>query len=317
MRKLTHDSEGLPDSTITSKIPPSMNGDFKTQGQSYLKEIEAGIERWLPPADTRPARIHEAMRYSMKAGGKRLRPTLVLATADMIGTSVNALPAAIAVECLHTYSLIHDDMPCVDDSDLRRGRPTSHVRFGESMALLAGDALLTEAFRILGEAYEQNPTLGHALVHVLAQAASSRELIGGQVEDILGEEREISAADLDFIHTNKTAALISAAMEMGLLHGNPPPEDIAAIRRAGQAMGLAFQIVDDILDATSDSATMGKTTGRDEALGKNTYVRFFGLEASRARVAQLTRSCIDELSRWGDRAGYLSDLVGSMALRFN
>jgi geranylgeranyl pyrophosphate synthase len=289
--------------------------DFITQSAAYIERIEKGIERILPPADTRPCIIHEAMRYSVQAGGKRLRPTLVLAAADMGDASLDALPAAVAVECLHTYSLIHDDMPCVDNSDLRRGRATSHRRFGEAMALLAGDALLTEAFRILGTAYAGHERTGYALTGVLAQAASSTELIGGQVEDVLGEGRDISKADLDFIHLNKTAALIAASLEMGLLHAQPDEPDRVAIRKAGRAMGLAFQIIDDVLDATSDAATMGKTVGQDAARGKNTYVKYYGIAAARSRAVECTQEAVGFLDRWGSGADYLTALAEDMARR--
>jgi geranylgeranyl pyrophosphate synthase len=289
--------------------------DFQTKNADYIARIEAGIDTLLPQGDTRPARIHEAMRYSMKAGGKRLRPTLVLAAAEMAGATLDALPAAVAVECLHTYSLIHDDMPCVDNSDLRRGHPTSHKMFGEAMALLAGDALLTEAFRILSTGYDKAPATGYALTQTLSCAASSQTLIGGQVEDILGEGRNIGKADLDFIHLNKTAALITASLEMGLLHVSPDAESLDAIRRAGRAMGLAFQIIDDILDATSDTASMGKSVGRDAELGKNTYVKLYGIDASRRRAAELTDETLAELDRWASRADYLKTLALDMARR--
>ena len=289
--------------------------DFRAKNSDYIRRIENGIDSILPAADTRPGIIHDAMLYSLKAGGKRLRPTLVLAAAEMAGAKTDALPAAVAVECLHTYSLIHDDMPCVDNSDLRRGRPTSHKKFGEAMALLAGDALLTEAFRILSHRYDERPALGYALAKALSGAASSTALIGGQVEDVIGEGRAISKSDLDFIHLNKTAALITAALEMGLLHGEPSPEDLAAVRRAGRAMGLAFQIVDDILDATSDAATMGKSVGRDAELGKNTYVKFYGIDASRKRVAVLTGESLHEFGRWGEGAAFLKAMAEDMAGR--
>jgi len=289
--------------------------NFDIQNAAYVGRIETGIDSILPDELARPVIIHEAMRYSMQAGGKRLRPVLVLAAADMAGASCDALPAAVAVECLHAYSLIHDDMPCVDNSDLRRGRPTSHVRFGEAMALLAGDALLTEAFRIIGTAYADSPALGMKLLGVLSDAASSQRLIGGQVEDILGEQLDISPSDLDFIHLNKTAALISASLEMGLLHANPKPTELDAIRRAGRALGLAFQIVDDVLDATADAATLGKTAGSDADLGKNTYVKFFGVEASRKRAVELGEEAAQALSTWGKDAEFLLTLTRGLALR--
>jgi geranylgeranyl pyrophosphate synthase len=289
--------------------------DYKAQSDIYLNRIEEGLERLTTPVSARPTIIHEAMRYSLKAGGKRLRPILTLAAAEMANASLDPLPAAVAVECLHTYSLIHDDLPCVDDSDLRRGLPTNHKVYGEAVALLTGDALLTEAFRILGEGYLYQPAVGQKLVHLLSKAASSRELIGGQVEDVLGEGSEITPEDLDFIHLNKTAALITASLEMGLVHAAPSPEDIAAIRRAGRAMGLAFQIADDVLDATSNAETLGKSAGRDASLGKNTYVKFYGIEASVIRVKELSGECEEALSRWGERAWFLAALTRGMASR--
>jgi geranylgeranyl pyrophosphate synthase len=289
--------------------------DFTAQSGIYQNRIEEGLERLTTPVTARPNIIHEAMRYSLKAGGKRLRPILTLAAAEMAGASLDPLPAAVAVECLHTYSLIHDDLPCVDDSDLRRGLPTNHKVYGEAIALLAGDALLTEAFRILGEGYLYQPAVGQKLLHLLAKAASSRELIGGQVEDVLGEGAEITPEDLDFIHLNKTAALISASLEMGLVHAAPSEGDLAAIRRAGKAMGLAFQIADDVLDATSDAEALGKSAGRDATLGKNTYVKFYGIEASVIRVKELSDECEEALSRWGERAWFLAALTRSMASR--
>ena len=289
--------------------------DFKKSFDAYVARVDDGIDRLLPPPEARPNIIHEAMRYSLKAGGKRLRPVLTLAAADMANASLDPLPAAVAVECLHTYSLIHDDLPCVDDSDLRRGLPTSHKVYGEAMALLAGDALLTEAFRILGEGYAFQSEVGQRLLRILSQASSSRALIGGQVEDVLSEGSEIAPGDLDFIHENKTAALIAASLEMGLVHASPSAEDAASIRKAGRAMGLAFQIADDILDATSDSETLGKSTGRDEALGKNTYVKYYGIEASKSRVEELSREAAEELSRWGTRADFLKELSRRLASR--
>jgi geranylgeranyl pyrophosphate synthase len=288
---------------------------FDIQRAAYIERIETGIDLMLPEEEARPSIIHEAMRYSMQAGGKRLRPTLALAAADMAGASQDALPAAIAVECLHAYSLIHDDLPCVDNSELRRGRPTSHVRFGEAVALLAGDALLTEAFRTIGIAYANKPRLGMALVGVLSNAASSQCLIGGQVEDILGEQHDISPPDLDFIHLNKTAALISASLEMGLLHAGPKQKELETIRRAGRALGLAFQIVDDVLDATVDATTLGKSAGSDAALGKNTYVKFYGVEASRKRATELCEEAAQALLTWGEGSAFLVALARETALR--
>lgn len=287
-----------------------------TISNCYLSRFDVAVDRWLPPVAARPARIHEAMRYSMSAGGKRLRPLLVLAAADLAPAACDAAPAAVAVECLHTYSLIHDDLPAVDDSDLRRGRPTSHKQFDEATAILAGDALLTDAFRILGTAYADHPATGLRLVATLGDAASSRALIGGQMEDILGEKRQLDAADLDFIHLNKTAALIEASLIMGLLHTEPSEADVARIRSVGRAMGLAFQIVDDILDATATTEELGKTSGRDAELAKTTYVTLHGIDVSRARAAALTAEVEEALSRWTTpAASFLANLSRQMARR--
>ncbi len=256
---------------------------------------ERGLDLHLPPASAQPARLHAAMRYSLEAGGKRVRPVLVLAAAELFGpvapagTEPAALPAAVAVECLHTYSLIHDDLPCMDDDDLRRGRPTAHRQFDEATALLAGDALLTHAFALLATAYAPTPPLAHALVRELADAAGSRRLIGGQMEDLLAEKKaDATAAELDFIHLNKTAAMLEASLVLGGLVGGAGPADLDRLRAAGRHLGLAFQIVDDILDATADSTTLGKTAGKDARAGKTTYVSLHGLEASRRFAADHT-----------------------------
>ena len=206
--------------------------------QHYQQRIEAALSTILPPASTRPAALHEAMRYSLLAGGKRMRPVLTLAGFDLFPSQLDPLPAAVAVECIHTYSLIHDDLPCMDDSALRRGEPTCHKKFGEAMALLAGDALLTQAFLILGAHYPQN---GAELVAELAQAAGSECLIGGQVEDIESEQSKPSQKQLAFIHENKTAALITVSLQLGMLVGDAPDEALQHATAGAKAMGLAFQ----------------------------------------------------------------------------
>ena len=279
--------------------------------------VETGLSRFVPEASARPARLHAAMRYSLEAGGKRLRPVLVVAAAELFSApSDDALAAAAAVECLHTYSLIHDDLPCLDNDDLRRGRPTVHRAFDEATALLAGDALLTHAFVILTTAYSDRPALAHALTCELADAAGSRRLIGGQMEDVLAEKRaDVSPADLDFIHLNKTAAMIEASLVMGGLIGGASAPALETLRAAGRATGLAFQIVDDILDATADTATLGKTAGKDARAGKATYVRIHGLEASRSIAREHTAAALASLDRLpGDRT-FLRALIASMAAR--
>lgn len=288
--------------------------DYPAAFARHVARVEEGLARHVPPAGTRPGRLHAAMRYSLEAGGKRLRPVLVLAAADLGGAAADfAVPAAVAIECVHTYSLIHDDLPCLDNDDLRRGRPTAHRAFDEATALLAGDALLTHAFALLATAYAGRPALAHALVRELADAAGSRRLIGGQMEDVLAEKRaDVSAADLEFIHLNKTAAMIEAALVMGGLAGDVAATGIETLRAAGRHLGLAFQIVDDVLDATADSATLGKTAGKDARDGKTTYVSRHGLEASRRLAREQTDSALQALARAPGDTAFLADLVRSL-----
>ena len=289
--------------------------DFAAALSLQVARVERGLDAHLPPASTRPARLHEAMRYSLQAGGKRLRPVLVLAGAELCGVRDDAaLPAAVALECLHTYSLIHDDLPCMDNDDLRRGRPTAHKAFDEATALLAGDALLTHAFALLAESYSGE--LARQLVRELGTAAGSRHLIGGQMEDLLAEKRrDISAADLEFIHLNKTAAMIVAALAMGGLVGGATEPQLALLRTAGRHVGLAFQIVDDVLDATADSATLGKTAGKDARADKATFVKLHGLDASRRLAAEQTQCALDALARLPGNSAFLATLVRTMASR--
>ncbi|MBS0632360.1 MAG: polyprenyl synthetase family protein [Verrucomicrobia bacterium] len=293
--------------------------DFAAEMKRHVARVERGLDLHLPPAGTRPARLHTAMRYSLEAGGKRLRPVLVLATAERFGVrDDSALPAAVAIECLHTYSLIHDDLPCMDNDDLRRGRPTAHKQFDEATALLAGDALLTHAFGLMAESYAASPALAHALIRELADAAGSRRLIGGQMEDLLAEKKaDASPEELEFIHLNKTAAMIEAALVMGGLAGGATDKNLATLRRAGRHLGLAFQIIDDILDATADTATLGKTAGKDAKADKTTFVKLHGLEKSRALAANHTTQTLTALRELPGDNTFLTALVESMAQRVN
>ncbi len=294
--------------------------DFPAELKRLASRVEQGLDQHLPPASTRPARLHEAMRYSLQVGGKRLRPVLVLATHEILAAppspDVDPLPAAVAIECLHTYSLIHDDLPCMDNDDLRRGRPTAHRQFDEATALLAGDALLTHAFALLAESYAGRPALAHALLRELADAAGSRRLIGGQMADLLAEKQAaIKPDELEFIHLNKTAAMIEASLVFGGLTAGASDAALATLRRAGRHLGLAFQIIDDVLDATADSATLGKTAGKDAKAGKATYVKLHGLDASRRYAREQSdaaRATLRELPR---EAPFLQALVESMAAR--
>lgn len=289
------------------------------QHSRYLARIEAGIESLLPPADTAPARLHAAMRYTMQGGGKRLRPVLVLAAADVFPQRherADPLPAALAVECVHTYSLIHDDLPCMDDDDLRRGRPTAHKAFDEATALLAGDALLTEAFALLANHYASRGGLAGELAGELAAAAGSRRLIGGQMADLLAEGRAgTTPAELEFIHLNKTASMIEASLVMGGLCAGVAKAEIEALRGAGRHIGLAFQIIDDILDGTSDSSTLGKTAGKDARAGKATYVRIHGIEAARKIAAEHTAAAVSALRGTPGDTAFLVSLAGDLLER--
>ena len=290
--------------------------DFTAQLQAYRERVEHGLGTLVPAATTRPARLHAAMRYSLEAGGKRLRPVLALAAADLFGAKADALPAAVALECLHTYSLIHDDLPCMDNDDLRRGRPTAHNQFDEATALLAGDALLTLAFQLIGRHYAGSPALCAALTRELADAAGSERLIGGQMEDLLAEKKaDASAAEIEFIHLNKTAAMLSASLVAGGLCGGATETQLATLRDAGRHLGLAFQIMDDILDATADTATLGKTAGKDAKAGKTTYVKLHGLDASRRHAREQSDAAKAAFARLTDGAPFLVTLVENMATR--
>lgn len=292
--------------------------DFSTKFNAQLRRVETGLDAWLPKADTRPARIHAAMRYSVEAGGKRIRPVIVLATADFLQStgSRDAVPAAVAVECLHTYSLIHDDLPCMDNDDLRRGRPTVHRAFDEATALLAGDALLTHALGLVVTAYAAEPALAVGLAADMADAAGSRHLIGGQVEDLAAEGRtDLTAADLEFIHLNKTAAMLELSFALGARIGGASEAERATLVRVGRELGLAFQIIDDVLDATADTAALGKTAGKDAKVGKVTSVSLYGIDASRRRAADHAEAARASLAaiRGGD--AFLAALIDSLTIR--
>ncbi len=289
--------------------------NFDATLRSYRQRVEASLEQWLPAADTRPARIHEAMRYCLEAGGKRLRPVLLLAAHKLFPSRADPEPAAAAIKCLHTYTLIHDDLPGLDNSSLRRGRPACHVKFDEPTAILAGDALLTHAFYILGEAYGSQPSVAVALVRDLSEAAGSRNVIGGQMEDILAERTTISEEQLDYIHRHKTAALITAAITMGLRLTEAAPPVLDRARAVGRNLGLAYQIIDDILDATADSASLGKTAGLDANSEKNTYVRIHGLKKARVKARELTLAAVEECGQMGDDTQFLTALIQAQERR--
>lgn len=290
---------------------------FSDQLSLYVTRAEQGLESHLPAASERPVRIHEAMRYAMQGGGKRLRPVLLLATAELFGTKDDsAIPAAVAVECIHTYSLVHDDLPCMDNDDLRRGRATTHKAYDEATALLTGDALLTHAFSLLATAYAHQPELSHALIRELAHTAGSQRLIGGQMEDLLAERKsDATPDDLEFIHLNKTAAMLESSLIMGGLVGGADKSQIDILRQAGLNLGLAFQIIDDILDATADTATLGKTVGKDAAADKTTYVKLHGIDSARLIAQEHTAKAIAALKSLPGDTTFLIALTQKMAKR--
>jgi geranylgeranyl diphosphate synthase, type II len=278
--------------------------------------VDRALDRHLPKESARPATIHKAMRYSLFAGGKRLRPVLTLAAAEACGGSVAAAtPAACAVECIHTYSLIHDDLPCMDDDDLRRGRPTSHKVFGEGIAVLAGDALLTIAFEILAQAQATKRHSTAAQIAELAHAAGSRWLVGGQVADLEGEGRALNAAELAYIHRCKTAALLTASLRLGAMSANATSAQLKSITTFGQSVGLAFQIIDDILDVTQPTEKLGKSAGKDVAAQKATYPAIHGLEKSRAEARRLTRAAHRALGSFGKKGETLRALADYLLAR--
>jgi geranylgeranyl diphosphate synthase type II len=290
--------------------------ELKDYLNATVQKVDLALEQFLPKASTKPATIHKAMRYSIFAGGKRLRPVLTLAAAEICGGSAeNALPAACAVECIHTYSLIHDDLPCMDDDDLRRGRPTSHKVFGEGIAVLAGDALLTFAFELLAQAPTTPRYDMKALVRELAQASGSRWLIAGQVLDLEGEGKPVSKAALQFIHESKTAALLTSAIRLGAMSANATPSKLHSLSEFGHSLGLAFQVIDDILDVTQTTEKLGKTAGKDAAVTKATYPALFGLKRSRAIASQLTAKALASLTPFGKKAALLRSLTESMLVR--
>ena len=261
--------------------------------KSYLAaraaKVDAAMDLFLPKAKERPATIHEAMRYAVFAGGKRLRPVLCVAAAEACGGKISkALAPACAVELMHTYSLVHDDLPAMDDDDLRRGRPTCHKVYGEGMAVLCGDALLTEAFIVLTKTPATKRYGAREYVDELARCGGSKQLIGGQVMDLEGESKKLGKRELVRIHEAKTAALLTTSLRLGAMTANASPAQLAALTSFGYHLGLAFQVIDDILDVTQTSEQLGKTAGKDVKAQKATYPSIVGLEKSRVIAAELT-----------------------------
>ncbi len=288
--------------------------------KSYLKSrqklIDRALDRYLPKKNVRPETIHKAMRYSLFAGGKRLRPILCLAAAEACGGKIEkALPLACAMECIHTYSLVHDDLPSMDNDDFRRGRPTCHKVFGDGIAVLAGDALLTIAFEIVSRAKPPHRYDAFTLLREVAVAAGSRKLIAGQVADLEAEGKKASLADLRYIHQNKTAAILTASVCLGAMSANATAKELGAITKFGRALGLAFQVIDDILDVTQTSEKLGKSAGKDVAAQKATYPAIIGLEKSRAEAKRLTKQAHAALTIFAKKGDALHALANYLLER--
>ena len=279
-------------------------GDVQTR-------VEAALARCLPGADSIPARLHEAMRYATLGGGKRIRPLLVFAAGELGGAAQERLDiVACAVELIHAYSLVHDDLPCMDDDVLRRGRPTCHVEYGEATALLAGDSLQTLAFELLAGSLPVEPARQVEMIALLARASGSRGMAGGQAIDLASVGKALEQPELELMHALKTGALIRAAILLGALTGEPlTGEQRQRLDRFAKRIGLLFQVVDDILDCTASTATLGKTAGKDEAAAKPTYVALLGLDAARAYAGELHAEALAALAPFGGRGERLSQLA--------
>lgn len=292
--------------------------DFATWMRAQGARTEAALEAALPSTDTIPHTLHEAMRYAVLGGGKRVRPLLVHAAGEVVGATPEACDAAAcAVEMIHAYSLVHDDMPCMDDDDLRRGRPTVHKAYDEATALLVGDALQSQAFIVLAQTPALAAEARLKVVAELAVASGSIGMCGGQAIDLQNVGKAMTREALEGMHRMKTGALLRASVRMGALCGNIDQAGLVALDRYAAAVGLAFQVVDDILDVTADTATLGKTAGKDAANDKPTYVSLLGLDAARELAAQLRTDAHEALEGFGTRAGRLAELADLIVLRSN
>jgi geranylgeranyl diphosphate synthase type II len=282
--------------------------------------VERALDAALPRDDAWPATIHAALRYSVFAGGKRIRPLLVLAAGEAVGGArCELLPLACAVEMIHTYSLIHDDLPAMDNDDLRRGRPTSHKVYGEAIAVLAGDALLTRAFQLMAElpdgCDEARLRRRVAATAILAEACGTGGLIGGQVQDLESEGRAVGVDELERLHRAKTGALLAACVRGGAVLGAAQPSDLDRLGDYASAIGLAFQVVDDVLDATEDAAHLGKTAGKDRAAQKATYLSVHGLERARSLARELLEQALGAVAPLGARGRLLAGLARAIVER--
>lgn len=294
-----------------------MAQDFNTWMQGVQADVERALENCLPAASAVPAKLHEAMRYTALGGGKRVRPLLAYASGDLFGGDAQALArVASAVEMIHVYSLVHDDMPCMDDDDLRRGKPTVHVAYDEATALLVGDALQAQAFQTLADIDTVPPARLVQMLRLLAEAAGSSGMCGGQAIDLDSVGLSLTRDELERMHQLKTGAMLRVSVILGALCGKDlASTELEALKAYSKAIGLAFQVVDDVLDATADSATLGKTAGKDAADNKPTYVSILGLDQSKELAEQLRREAHEALAPFGEQAQRLRELADLIVQR--
>jgi farnesyl diphosphate synthase len=301
-------------------MPPTTPSRLNPNLEALILRAEQALDHRLPPADQSPADLHRAMRYAVLGGGKRLRPLLVYAAAQALGEDGPQLDAAAcAVELIHAYSLVHDDLPAMDDDALRRGRPTCHIVFGEAMAILAGDALQALAFEILAEdtTRQTSPETGMAMLRTLGRACGAEGMAGGQALDLAAVGQPLTLAQLEHMHACKTGALIRAAVQLGALAAGGDADVLLALDEYASAVGLAFQVRDDILDVEGEPTVIGKTAGKDAAAGKPTFPSIIGLDASRARLAELTDIALRAVAPLGERGALLQELARYAAHRLN
>jgi geranylgeranyl diphosphate synthase type II len=293
--------------------------------KSYLSKkktiVDKALDKLVPPANMFPTSVHEAMRYSLFAGGKRVRPILAIAAAEALGAKTNdLLPLAGSLELIHTYSLIHDDLPAMDDDDRRRGRPTCHKVYGEAIAILAGDGLLNMAFEVLSDPRRTKAVSANRLLSIIREigaASGVHGMVGGQVVDMESEGKDIDLPTLEYIHTHKTGALIRASVRVGALYAKASEKRLKALTRYGERVGLAFQIADDILDITGKQDEIGKAVGSDLKKGKKTFPGFFGLEGSRMRANEVANKAIQSLRDFDHKADPLRELAKYIVNRVN
>jgi geranylgeranyl diphosphate synthase type II len=284
---------------------------------AYLEEkgrlIDACLDRLLPDRETFPSSLHQAMRYCLFAGGKRIRPALAFAAAEAVGGNPDLIvEEACALELIHTFTLIHDDLPSMDNDDFRRGMPSTHKVFGEAMAILAGDALQTEAFKILACGYARGAHKAEdmvAIIKILAEASGSKGIVGGQVVDLDSEGKMIDATQLEYIHSHKTGSLIAASVIMGGILGGASPEEIELLKRYGESIGHAFQIADDILDVEGSKEKLGKNTGSDQKKSKATYPSIIGMDESRKKLKEYYQRALDAIQSFDQQADHLRNIA--------